>query len=65
MKRARIAQAAGLNWKEELRTYVAKYRGLPYSTTGKSPAELNYNRQFRGKLPGFTLEYRDDLDVRD
>ena len=65
MKRVRIAQAAGLNWKKELRTYVAKYRGLPHSTTGKSPAELNYNRKFRGKLPDFTLEYRDDLDVRD
>ena len=65
MKRVRIAQAAGLNWKKELRTYVAKYRGLPHSTTGKSPAELNYNRKFRGKLPDFTLDYRDDLDVRD
>ena len=65
MKRVRIAQAAGLDWKKELRTYVAKYRGLPHSTTGKSPAELNYNRKFRGKLPDFTLEYRDDLDVRD
>ena len=29
-----------------------------------SPA-LNYNRKFRGKLPDFTLECRDDLDVRD
>ena len=64
-KRVRIAQAAGLNWKKELRTYVAKYRGLPHSTTGKSPAELNYNRKFRGKLPDFTLEYRDDVNVRD
>ena len=43
----------------------AKYHGLPHSTTGKSPAELNYNRKFRGKLPDFTLENRDDLDVRD
>ena len=65
MKHVRIAQAAGLNWKKELRTYVAKYRGLPHSTTGKSPAELNYNRKFRRQLPDFTLEYRDDLDVRD
>ena len=65
MKRVRIAQAAGLYWKKELRPYVAKYRGLPHSTTGKSPAELNYNRKFRGQLPDFTLEYRDDLDVRD
>ena len=36
-----------------------------HSTTGKSPAELNYSRKFRGKLPDFKLEYRDDLDVRD
>ena len=44
---------------------MEKFRGLPHTTTGKSPAELNYNRKFRGKLPDFTLEYRDDLDVRD
>ena len=64
MKRVRRAQSAGLNWKKELHTYVAKYRGLPHSTPGKSPAELNYNRKFIGKRPDFTLEYRDDLDVR-
>ena len=64
VKRVRIAQAAGLNWKKELRAYVAKYCGLLHSTTGKSPAELNYNRKFRGKLPEFTLEYCGDLDMR-
>ena len=53
MKLIRIAQAAGLDWKKELRKYVAKYRGLPH---GKSLAELNYNRKFRGRLPDFTLE---------
>ena len=66
VERVRITQAAGLNnWKKELRMYVAKYRGLPYSNTVTSPAEyINYNRKFRGKLPDFTLEYRDYFDVR-
>ena len=64
MKRVRIAQTACLNWKKELRTYVAKHRGLPHSATCKRPAELNYDRKFRGTLPDFTMEYRDDLDVR-
>ena len=41
VERVRITQAAGLNnWKKELRMYVAKYRGLPHSTTVKSPVEL-------------------------
>lgn len=65
MKRIRIAQAEGLNWKRELRIYVAKYRGLEHATTGKSPAELNYNRKFKGKLPDFKMDIREDIETRD
>jgi transposase InsO family protein len=49
-KRIKIARAEGLDWKNELRRYVTKYRGLPQTTTGKSPAELMFNRQIKGKL---------------
>ena len=50
MKRIRTAQATGLDWKNELRKYIAKYRGLPHSTHDKSPAKLKYNRKFKGRL---------------
>jgi len=40
MKRLQIAQAENLNWRKELRTYVSKYRSIPHTTTGRSPAEL-------------------------
>ena len=65
MTHRHIAKAACLDWKKELRKYIAMYRSLPHSTTDKSPVELNYSSKFRGKLSDFTLEFRDDLDVRD
>lgn len=39
MKRIRIAQSEGLDWKKkELHKYVTIYRSINHSTTGKSPA---------------------------
>ncbi len=65
-KRIKIAQAEGLDWKNELRRYVTKYRGLPQTTTGKSPAELMFNRQIKGKLPDLNVgSRRNDLKKRD
>ena len=43
-KQIKIAQAEGCDWKNELSKYVTKYRGLPQTTTGKSPAEMMFNR---------------------
>ena len=40
----RITQAEGVEWKKELRRYVTKYRSIDHTTTGKSPAELLFNR---------------------
>jgi len=65
MKIIRIAQAEGLNWRNELRKYVAKYRAIPHATTGKSPAELLFKRQIRGKLPEFKADNTSDLKVHD
>ena len=35
MKRIRIAQSDGLDWKKELRKYVTVYRSIIHPTTGK------------------------------
>ena len=64
MKRIRIAQSDGLDWKKELRKYVTVYRSITHPSTGKSPAELLFNRKIRGKLPEL-LEANTDLEVCD
>ena len=40
LKRLRIAQAGGRNWRSEMDDFLMMYRGTPHSTTGSSPAEL-------------------------
>ena len=65
MKRIRIAQAEGVDWKKELRRYVMKYRSIDHTTTGRSPAELLFNRKMRGKLPELHADCHLDLETRD
>lgn len=65
LKRLQIAQAEKLDWRRELRKYVAKYRSIPHATTNKSPAELLFNRKMRNKIPGFTQDPTPDFEVRD
>lgn len=65
MKRIKIAQAEGLDWKCELRKYVTVYRSIEHATTGKSPAELLFNRKTRGKLPDICESRTTALEVRD
>ena len=65
MKRIRIAQAEGVDWKKEVRRYVTKYRSIGHTTTGRSPAELLFNRKMRGKLPELHADYHLDLETRD
>lgn len=64
LKRIWIAHAEGLEWKKELCRYVAVYRAIEHNITGKSPAELLFNRKIRGKLPDFTMP-RNDQEIRD
>ena len=40
LKRTRIAQAEGKNWKDEVRKYLVAYRSTTHTTTGVSSAEL-------------------------
>ena len=65
MKRIRIVQAEGVDWKKALRRYVTKYRSIDHTTTGRSPAELFFNRKMRGKLPELHADCHVDLETRD
>ena len=49
LKRLKIAQVERQNWRVELRKYLRQYRNLPHNSTGRSPAELLFNRKMRGK----------------
>ena len=64
LKRIRIAQGEGKDWKDEVRKYLVAYRSTPHTTTGVSPAELLFGRKMRTKLP----ELREEViasEVRD
>ena len=65
MKRIRIAQPEGVDWKKALRRYVTKYRSIDHTTTGRSPAEVLFNRKMRGKLPELHADCHLDLETRD
>ena len=65
MKRIRIAQAEGVDWKKEVRRYVTKCGSIGHTTTGKSPAELLFNRKMRRKLPELDADCYLDLETRD
>ena len=53
LKRMRIAQAEGKNWRKELVRFLAAYRTTPHTVTGICPAELLFARKIRTKLPEF------------
>lgn len=51
LKRIKISQSTGRNWKHDLMDYLTMYNSTPHCTTGKTPFELFFSRQFRDKLP--------------
>lgn len=51
LKRLRIAQETGKDWRAELRKYLMMYHAAAHSTTGKAPMELMFGRKMRTKLP--------------
>ena len=66
LKRMRIAQAQNKDWQREMRKYLMQYRALPHNTTGRSPAEMLFNRHIRTKLPLTGAGYHPlDQEVRD
>ena len=44
---------------------MTKYRSIGHTTTGKSPAELLFNRKIRGELPELHVDCHLDLESRD
>lgn len=67
LKRLKISQLEKSDWKNDLLNYLMMYNSTPHSTTGKSPSELFYGRQFRDKLPSLiNIENKDiNEEVRD
>ncbi|XP_052799124.1 uncharacterized protein K02A2.6-like [Mya arenaria] len=64
LKRIKIANAEGKNWKIEIRKFLLAYRTTPHSTTGVPPSELMFNRKIRTKLPEIQFSLNDG-EVRD
>ena len=56
LKRLKITQIQKSNWKQDLYKYLMMYNSTPHSTTGKSPSELFFRRQFRDKIPS-TIDF--------
>lgn len=65
LKRLRIAQELGKDWRQEMRKYLLLYHSTNHSTTGKSPAELMFGRKMRNKLPCVPLQKAEDGEVRE
>ena len=65
MKRIRIAQSIGRDWKEDLQTYLLVYCTTPNTTTGTSPSELLFKRKLRTKIPDIKHFWEDNVEVRD
>ncbi|KXJ77162.1 hypothetical protein RP20_CCG008218 [Aedes albopictus] len=64
LKRLRIAQELGKDWRLELRKFLLAYHSTSHSATGRSPGELMFGRKMRNKLPSIP-EYKEDEEVRD
>ncbi|XP_055585288.1 uncharacterized protein K02A2.6-like [Uranotaenia lowii] len=54
LKRLKISQELGKDWRAELRTYLLTYHATRHPTTGKSPGELMFARRIKTKLPSLT-----------
>ena len=44
-KAIRAAQLEGLDWREEIYTFLLAYRTTPQCSTGVAPAQLLFNRE--------------------
>lgn len=65
LKRLKIAQELGKDWRTELRQYLLMYHAANHTTTGKPPSELMFGRRIRTKLPSVPTAAIEDGEVRD
>ncbi|XP_058814114.1 uncharacterized protein K02A2.6-like [Topomyia yanbarensis] len=65
LKRLRIAQELGKDWRAELCKYLMVYHAAAHSTTGKAPMELMFGRKMRTKLPVVPSTATDYEEVKD
>ena len=65
LKRMKIAQVEGQDWKKAVQTYLVAYRNTPHPTTGMCPAELMFRRTLRTKLPDLRETAKCDEEMRD
>ena len=65
LKAIRTLQVEKADWRKEIDSYLLAYRSTPHTVTGKSPAELMFQRKLRTKLP-YLMDVETDLTgVRD
>ena len=65
LKAFRTANSENRDWKKEFPKFLLAYRSTPHSTTGKSPAEMLFNRKIRTKLPELIIDNPvDDIVTR-
>lgn len=64
LKRLRIAQELGHNWRKELCDYLLTYHSTKHPTTGRSPGELMFGRKIKSKLPTLPT-FAEDESVRE
>lgn len=65
LKRLKIAQELGKDWRQELRKYLLMYHAANHTTTGKAPSELMFGRRMRTKLPYVPPAEIEDGEIRD
>lgn len=64
LKRLRIAQELGQDWRKELYLYLLTYHSSKHPTTGKSPGEVMFGRRIKSKLPTLS-SFQEDPEVRE
>ena len=61
IKRLKIAQAEGKDWKQELLNFLS----TPHTSTGVSPAEMLFGRKLKTKLPELAETATLDEEIRE
>ncbi|XP_053696876.1 uncharacterized protein K02A2.6-like [Sabethes cyaneus] len=64
LKRLRIAQELGQDWRKELRHYLLIYQATKHPSTGKSPGELMFGRKTKSKFSTLS-SYQEDDSIRE